>query len=406
MDGVQTMKYRYTAVSTEGLLQKGNIEANSLKEALEKIRKQSLIPIEVKKEDKLVERIKNTLKIKKDNTQTLLFFTENLYRLTKSGIPVDRSLKILTKIFLSNNQELAQILNQISSDIKKGKTLSEALKNTNFFPTFYISLIKAGEISGQLTKVLHYLALYLEEERKFKEELLSAILYPIFLIIFGFLAIQTIFVYVLPKFGNIFNEMGVSPPLFTEILIKCGLFWKNWGWIFLIILLVMLFYFRYIFKLPQKRLWLEKNLINIPMLGKFVLTIELAKIFHALAVTNKGGVTIEKSLKITKEISKLKILKLCLEEIQEGITTGKKLSILTKKLPGNFSFIPELISIGEETGQLGESFEEIAKILEEEGRNLAKKIITLIEPITILFLGLILGISIISILLAIFDLRF
>ncbi len=398
------MKYKYVAISTEGILEKGNIEAESLKEALEKIRKQDLIPIEIKKEDTLLNRLK--LKINKDKTGDILFFTENLYRLTVAGIPIDRSMKILSKIFLNNNYKMAQITNKISLEIKQGKPLSEALKNTKIFPVFYINLIKAGENSGHLTEVLKYLTDYIKKQKKFKQELLSSILYPLFLMIFGMLAIQTVFVYVLPKFGKIFEEMGVSPPTLTKLLINCGIFWKNWGWIFLIFLLIIVCYFHYLLTNVKKRKWFEKQLIRLPIIGKFIICIELAKIFNTLAITNKGGVNIEKSLELVSEISHLEIIKDFFKHISKEIIAGKKLSVLMQQLPGNFYFISELISIGEETGELGENFKEIALILEEESQNLAKKILILIEPITILSLGLILGISIISILLAIFDLRF
>jgi len=398
------MRYSYVAVSPEGKIHKGEIEALSEGQAAEKLREKTLLPLEIKKVHR--GRLSFFKWQRRARTQDLLLFTEQLARLLKAGIALDKALKILTQIFSATDRaELEAVTIALRHELEQGRRLSEALAAQGIFPDFYVNLVQAGEASGALEVILEDLGVYLKERQKFQQELLSALLYPSFLLIFGLLAIQTVLVYVLPRFGNIFEEMGVEPPALTRFLIHLGLFWRQWGWSFLLGLAGLFFYFRYRVFTRQNRSQVENWLIKMPLVGHLVLLADLARVSRSLAVMIKGGVPIEKALALSAAVPSLELLRSFFAGLAEEIKRGKSLSILLVNLPGKLGFVHDLVAIGEETGNLAISFFDVASMCEEEVRVATRRLLNLLEPATILFFGLLLGGIIISILVAIFDLQ-
>ena len=396
------MRFKYLAASPSGSLQQGEMEALSVQEVAEKLREKALVPIEIKE----ARRPWLRLKWQRNRVEDLLLFTEQLHRLLKAGVPLDRALKILAKIFATaGKQDLEHLTNNIKQELEHGKKLSEALANEELFPEFYVSLVRAGEASGALENVLKDLAQYLRDKQQFQQDLLSALLYPSFLLVFGLLAVQTVLVYVLPRFSVIFEEMGVKPPAFTRFLIAFGLFWREWGWVFLVLLAAGFFYVRYVLLAPERRPQLERRLLGLPFVGRMWLLAELARVFRGLSVMLQGGVAIEQALKLAASIPGLVLLRDFFAHLAEEIKQGRALSQLLQDLPLKADFVFDLVAIGEETGDLAASFGEIASLCEEEVRLGTKRFLTILEPATILFFGLLLGTIIVSILVAIFDLR-
>ncbi len=393
------MKFKYQAVDTAGNLQEGEIEAPSLEEAQEAIRAKGLWPVELKAASRL------TLKLKRGPGLTeLILFTVQLNRLLRAGLPLDRALNILQRLLSSSGKDqLATIIDTLSKDIEAGEDFASALSKHPFFPPYYVNLVRAGQAAGALPRILESLADYLQKQQAFRQELLSALLYPSFLLIFGLFAVQTVLVYVLPRFGRIFDDLGVDPPAFTRFLIKLGLFWRDWGPLVLILLLGVGVYLRHRLGSPEGRKRLEELLLRLPLLGRNLLLADLARIFRGLAVMMSGGVPVEKALSLASEIPTLSMLRDLLSRAGEEVKKGQPLSASFRSLP--FPFVVDLLTVGEETGDLAEAFSDIATLAEEEVQNYTQRFLTLLEPAAILFFGLLLGTIIISIMLAIFDLR-
>lgn len=393
------MRFRYEALDNTGRLRQGELIAPNETEALNVLREKGLFPISIAPRKKWL-----LLSLTKGKEKDLLFFTEQLRRLLRSGIPLDKSLEILQKT-LAHDQNLSAFVLEVAESIKGGTTFSEALKDHPWIPSYYVALIKAGEEAGALEETLSSLSRYLQDKEKFKQDLLSALLYPTFLVIFGLLAIQTVLVYILPKFTKIFQDLGVNPPIITKILLKVGIFWKNWGPFFLILALGALIGGRFWIKTPTGRKRLEQWFLKVPFIGSVWLKAELARIFRGLNIMVQGGVSIERALSLAQEIPKSLLLRETLKQAAQGIREGQKLSQLLGSVPFFEGFILELISIGEETGDLARSFQDVSQICEEEVRLKTKRLLTILEPVTILGVGFILGLMIISILLAIFSIQ-
>ncbi len=396
------MRYRYVAVNTDGSLRRGEIEALDLTEALESLRSEGLVPVEV---SPLRRRWRLRLG-SPDRRGDILIFTEQLERLLRAGVPLDRALNILARVFQATGKGfLQEVAEELQRKLERGLPLSQALAEAGIFPEFYVNLIRAGEISGALAEVLRDVVRYLREEEEFRKELQSALLYPAFLLIFGLLAVQTVLVYILPRFGVIFDELGVEPPLVTKVLLQVGSFWRAYGWAFLVLALLAFFYLRWWVRRPSGRTRLEAWLLKVPFLGRVLYLADMAKTFRGLAVMVRGGVSIPKAVDLAAGIPNFSRLREFLAEVSERLKEGQRLSRLFQNFPEHFDFVVNFVTLGEETGDMAQAFADMAYLCEEEVKMATRRFLTLIEPATILFFGLLLGSMIVSILMAIFDIR-
>lgn len=395
------MKFKYEALDQEGNLRRGELEAADELSACEILRKKGLFPVELKTASRLRLRLTRGEKL-----SDLILFTQQLHRLLRAGLPLDRALKLLQKIFQSaGKDELAGLIEAVSRDLSAGEDFASALAKHPFFPAYYVNLVRAGQSAGALPRVLEELSAYLVNRKRFQEELISALLYPSFLLVFGLFAVQTVLVYVLPRFGRIFEDLGVEPPAFTRLLLAVGLFWREWGPFVILALLGLGVWLRFRFRGPEGRARLERFLLRMPALGRYLLLADLVRVFRGLAVMLRGGVPVERALGMAASVAGLNYVKELLERAREDIKHGAPLSGAFQALPRRVHFIYDLIVVGEETGDLAQAFADAADITEEEIQNVTKRFLTILEPAAILFFGMVLGSMIISILVAIFDLR-
>ncbi len=384
----------------EGTIRQGEIEALGLAEAVEHLRTEGLVPIEVTPVRKgIYFRLWST-----DKREDILLFTEQLARLIEAGLPIDRALDILIRVFKATGKTfLWEVAENIRRQLARGQSLSEALSATGIFPEFYVSLVHAGEISGALDVILKDLVRYMKQEHSFRQEFQSALLYPTFLLVFGLIAVQTVLVYILPRFGSIFDELGVTPPLITRVLLSIGGFWRAYGWIFLLLLLGGFFVLKWFVRRPRGRVVTENFLLRLPFLGRFLFLADMAQTFRSLAVMIKGGVSIPQAMILVASVPRFRVFGDFLSQTAQRLKEGARLSWLFQSFPGKFDFVVNFLTLGEETGDMAQAFADLAYLCEQEVKVMAKRFLTLIEPATILFFGLLLGGMIISILMAIFD---
>ena len=395
------MKFKYEALDSEGRLTQGVFEAAGEAEALELLRQKGLWPVSLKPATFWRVNLRRGAR-----TADLILFSTQFLRLLEAGLAVDRALKVLKRIFENAGKaEIAQFIELILRDVSSGLELAEALGKHRFFPDYYVNLIRAGQAAGALPRILRELVSYLEERERFRQELLSALLYPAFLLVFGLFAVQTILVYVLPRFGRLFKDLGVTPPFFTRFLIQAGLFWQDFGPYVLLGLVLVFFFLKRRFSGPQGRKALEAYLLRLPLLGRYLLLADLARVCRGLGVMLRGGVPVERALEMAAEVAGLELLRKLFLKANEQVRHGQPLSNVLQELPEEAAFVYDLVAVGEETGDLARAFEDAALLAEEEVRRTTKRFLTVLEPAAILFFGLVLGSMIISILLAIFSLQ-
>lgn len=394
------MEFSYTALRPDGE-EKGRIEAPSQAEALKILRAKGLVPVEIKP----IKR-KNWFFKKNLSEDDLLLFTEHLRQLIEGGLPLDRALDFLEGVFQATNKKnLAQMANRLRERVRKGQSLSQALEEEPDISHLYVQLIRAGEVAGNLSEVLKALEDYLKRQKHFRSEIISSSLYPLFLVVFGLFAIQTVLVYVLPRFAVIFQEFGTDPPLITKILLRVGLFWKEWGPLILCLLGVFFLVAVRLAREKERRRQIETFVLRIPYLGTLLLLADLARIFRALGVMLSGGLSLYKATLQAARVATLQTLRQLFEEGAEQIRRGISLRVALTGLPAGASFVLDFLGVGEESGDLPRACTQIARICEERFSSATTRILKLMEPISVLVFGLFVGAVLISVLIAIFDIQ-
>jgi len=317
---------------------------------------------------------------------------------------MDRSLQVLSDSM--EDSALRGLCNQILQDIEKGASLSESLDKYGGFSSMYVTLVRAGENSGTLEEVLEHLASYLEEELKAKKEIVSALIYPSLLLGAGLISAYLLLVLVIPRFSVIFMDLDQAIPLPTKIMLFISLVVRKAWWLFPLGLVVLVALFKYSLSRPVWRERWEKLLMyKLPLVSVFVRKREISRFTRAMAILLRGGVPLSRALELVVEISPFEDVRKELRRITKEIKKGRSLSALTKESHFFLSFCTHMVSVGEETGSLDEAFLNVALTFEEDIKESTSRFLNLLEPMIILFMGLLIGSMVISMLMAIFSIN-
>jgi len=334
----------------------------------------------------------------------ILRFTEDLATLLSSGLPLDRSLHILRDA--ADKQALKSVLSDVLKAVQKGSYLSDALANhPKQFSQFYLNMIKAGEAGGFLDVILERMSIYLRDIRELKDYMVSAMVYPLFLLCIGGISIVILLTYVIPKFAVIFGDLGQAIPLPTQVLLSTATFVRRYFLLLVIVLAAVIFLGRRISMTVRGRYRIDSLLRRLPVVGVFVQELETARFARTLATLIKSGVPILESLTLVQGVVRNRVIAESLDFIRERVREGDALS----RPLGASEMFPQLatqmITVGEETGRLDEMLFKIGDIYEKKVRSFIKKGMSLMEPAVILAMGVIIGFVVISILMAIFSMN-
>jgi type II secretory pathway component PulF len=266
-------------------------------------------------------------------------------------------------------------------------------------------MIRTGEASGNLNETLKRLADFLEREDEFKNSIRSALVYPFFVFVVGVLTVCVLLVFVIPRLVTMFEDMGQTLPLPTRILIGVSSFFHDYWWVILAAILLLVFFLRRLYRSPQGRLSLDKLRLKIVMLGPLTLKTEISRLMRALSLLISGGIPITSALDISATIVENRILRAELYKFKDEIKNGSNLSTSLKNSKFFPEFVTNIVAVGEETGGLPRPLMRIADDYERELDRTLKSLARLIEPVIILFVGLIVGFIVISMLLPIFQLN-
>ena len=384
-------KYKYVGYDRYGNIKYGTCSASDeikLKEILKKER------IRIKKFSEITTKIK----ISKEE---ILNFTKEILIMLDSGISIIKILEIQEQQYKA---PLKDILGELKRDILNGDTLGEAFKKyEEIFGSFYIGMIFLGESSGNLDKNLRKICEYLELEIRIIKKIKEVIFYPCILLTFSILILTFLMIYIFPNFIKLFEESKRELPLLTRILIGVS---NNFHMIilfFICILIIIIFFIRYIKKDRVLKEKYDGILLKVPIIKSFIIGNFIIRFSKNISIMLSSGIVIMDILKLLKNFFENIVIKRELEKIEELLFEGKQLSEGLKKnnlFPQKYI---KLVIVGEKSGELSRVFEQIAKLEEERIERDIKKLLTLVEPILIIILGLILSIIIIAIYLPIFN---
>jgi general secretion pathway protein F len=334
----------------------------------------------------------------------LLQFTQELETLLAAGLPLDRSLSILGSLI--EGKEFTEVMRTLLEAVRAGNSLAGAMgEHPDVFPKLYVNMIRAGETGGILDSTLRYLVDYLENSMALKEEVKSALIYPVILSLVAGVSLIVLFVYVIPRFASMFKDVGQALPWITRLVLGSSEFLREYGWVLLILLLVgAAGGTRYITTPAGKAEW-DRFCLRVWLVGDLVRKFETSRFARTLSSLLKGGVPLLQALGTVQGVIGNRLLANAINQVQVRVREGKGMA---RPLGESGLFPPlalNMISVGEETGRLEAMLANVAEHYDQEVKRTTKRLTSILGPALILVMALVIGVVVISMLLAIFSIN-
>jgi len=340
----------------------------------------------------------------KVGTVDVLLFSRHLSIMLKSGISIAEAIEIIEA--QTQNQLFKRIVHSIKKTIVSGRTLSKALSEfPRVFDSFYLSLISIGEESGNLEKNLDYLALQIKKNLEFKKKVQGALLYPMIILATAVLAGSGISIFILPKLVDLLTSLNADLPFTTKVLIFIGTAMKRFGFIIFAGLIAIGILIRALINFPSIKPRWQNLILSTPVYGRFVQNVELSSFCRNLGIMLSSGLPIITALSTQAEATSNIIYKKYFKTLTHEVERGKSIEEIFSS--GQFKYIPliasRMIGVGEKTGKLDESLLYLGDYFEDEVDSAAKNFATIIEPVILIFVGLIVAFIAISIISPIYQ---
>lgn len=396
---VETMPfYAYTAIDGSGRVVKSTMEADSEQLVLSKLRDMSLHVTDIRQVRAAAAQKQAKGRIK---PRSLVVFSRQFATMVDAGIPLLRCLEILSS--QSKDPVLKQTLETIALDVKSGLSLAEAMaKHPNIFNKLYINMIRAAELGGILDKILDRLSGFLEYEAEVRGKIKSAMMYPTLVLVFSVVMLFALFSFVLPKFKEIFNGMNVQLPPVTAALFGFGDFMQAYWWMILIAAAGAVFGIKMWSGTPTGRYRLDYLKLRAPIVGELVLKLSVARFSRTFGTLISSGVPMLRSLEIVGETLGNVVLASAIDTTRTSIREGQKLS-QPLQASGLFpSMVTCMIDVGEESGRLSEMLTKVGDFYDAEVETTIKGLTSMIEPMLIIFMGVVVGFIAVSVMTPVF----
>ncbi|GJD20306.1 type II secretion system protein [Rivularia sp. IAM M-261] len=389
---------------SQGKSRTEKITADSLNEARTNLRQKGFVIQDLKKSQGF--DLKNALdfqtRFASVSVKDKAVFSRQLAALVNAGVPIVRSLGVLGE--QCDNPKLKQALLNISSDVQNGTNLSDAMrKHPQCFDGLYVSMIQAGEVGGVLDEVLNRLAKLLEDVARLQNQIKSALSYPV---VVGFLAVSIFIgmtVFLIPIFAGIFKELGTELPALTQFMLTISEILRSWRLIVLIAVTVGAFIaYKQYYKTAVGRQTIDRLSLKVPLFGDLIQKSSVARFSRTFGSLTRSGVPILTSLEIVRDTSGNQVVANAIDSARSEVQQGGMISMALLKEKVFPSMALQMISIGEETGELDAMLMKIADFYEDEVEQAVKALTSILEPIMIVVLGGMVGTIILSMYLPLF----
>ncbi len=403
--------YEYISLDASGKQQKGIIQADNEKQARQQLRNRDLVPIQV---SQVIERQQDgpafnsasdqrtqRLNLKKTELPLLI---RQLATLVQAGLPIDDALKTLVEQSESKSSE--RILSTIHAKVLEGQSLATAMR---IFPRAFDELvatsIEAGEQSGQLEPVLLQLADYLETRDEMGKQSMTALIYPIVLMITAVVVVAGLMIYIVPKVIQVFESTQVQLPLMTRVLISMSHFLASYGVYLLVLLGLLLVAFLMLRNYPPFQLGWHQFMLKLPGIGRLVRVSQAARFTRTLGILTQSAVPIVSALSLAKQVVNNRVIYAACEHTASAVREGSSLAQAMKSTDQFPPLSVKLVHSGEQSGQLSQMLVRAAVVQEKDVENKIKTLIGAIQPLAILFVGLMVLFIVLAMLLPIFQIN-
>ena len=397
--------FEYKAVDPSGETVQGTMEAASLDMVVLKLQEAGNIPLQARESGSGGFSLGGfTFGRRGMNSREVAEFTQQLSTLLGAGLPLDRSLHVL--LDLAENDRVKKTVAEIRDRVREGGSLSDALEEQHgAFNRLFVNMVRAGEIGGTLDSTLARLTDYLERSRDLKDSVISALIYPILLLFLAAGSLILLLVYVIPQFMPIFEELGGDLPVITKVVLGTASILQNFWWALALITMLIVVQFRRMLADAEKRFAWDTRVLSMRWVGDLVAKIETARLTRTLGTLLTNGVPLLSALSIARNVINSTVLRKEVNDAAREVKTGGSLARNLAK-GGHFPRLAlQMISVGEETGQLDTMLMKVSDTYDTEVRNTIDRLLSIFTPVVTLLLAVLIGTIVLSVLVAILSIN-
>jgi type IV pilus assembly protein PilC len=401
-------EFFYEALDKGGRQVRGVIDAANEDVIIEKLRGMGYYPLKVvqhKTSAKDVDifalpGVRNVMhRIK---TKHVMTFTRQLATLIDAGLPILRSLFILSEQVES--VVFKEKIHAMVKDIEGGSSLSEAMsKHPKVFDGLYVNMVRAGEIGGVLEAVLDRIAYFLEKREALKGKVKSAMMYPVVVSVLAALIVGFILWKIMPRFVVIFEQLGAELPALTLALVKASEILVNKTWIVVLIAVVIFVGFKQINSTKSGKYAIDRMSLKLPVLGELLRKVAIARFAGTLATLVTAGVPILQALDIVRDTSGNEVIARAMDKVYQSVKDGESIHEPLSECPVFPPLVVHMVAVGEETGAIDQMLEKVAEAYEREVDDTVNALTSILEPLLIVFLGAIVGVIVVALYLPLFS---
>ena len=398
--------FRYEALTHSGGSIKNTLEADSKAELVSRLRQMGYWPTDIveETEEGASSDVRKWIKIGSSSVKAadVEFFTYQLATLVNAHVPLPRALEVtLGQI---QNPALNRIVSQVKYDVEHGATFNDALtQHPKAFSDLYVNMVKAGESGGVLGLVLERLAEFAERQRLLKNDVISALFYPVILLALSVSAVAVLMILVIPKFTAMFNDLGVTLPLPTRILIGATDAFQTYWWVGLLIIILGVAGLRQYLRLETGKVWFDRLKLKIPLIGPIISTFAIVRFTRTMATLLENGVRMLPALQVVKDTIGNKVYSNVVAEAEIEVEQGSTLSRELSKSKDFPEFVTHMVAVGEESGEPVHMLSKLSEYYDTEIKKSLERLTSSIGPLVILLMGVIIGFIAVAMILPIFE---
>jgi type II secretion system protein F len=397
--------FTYRAADRRGQTIDGVMEAVDARAVVERLRKEAYFPIKVLAQGERTSLFSLGGGGSRVRQRDLMALTQMLATLFEAGLPLDRALSILEE--LAPSPRVKSIVTDLLHSVRGGSSLSEALAkhHPRPFSRLYINMVRAGEKGGVLEVSLRRLAEFLEARAAFSDAVKSALAYPLVITTVGAAAIVFLMTFVIPRFATIFNDLGQTIPLPTQILMTVSAAMTSYWWVGATLAMAGVLAWRIWTGTPQGRASWDQFILRLPIAGALALKVETARFARTLGTMLKSGVPVLGAMAVVGDMMSNQAVGGAVGRLAEGVKRGGTIAAGMKEHTAFPALAVHMVRVGEETGRLEEMLLKVAETFETDVRTELKRVLGLLEPAIILGMGVLVAFIVVAMLLAIFSIN-
>jgi len=386
------VQFQYSARDAQGKTVKGIVEAADRKSAIDILRQKNLIILGLSEKKRSVDMSVIFPFLKRDTVRTedVVVFSRQMATVVAAGVPLVNALDIIGEQM--DKAHLRARVFKIRDDVEAGASLSEALgRDKDFFSSFFVNMIRAGESSGTLDEILDRLAMYLEKSDNLQRKVSSALIYPAVVSLLALTVTAALIIFVLPVFKEIYSGFGAELPGPTQALLNLSDFMRKYFLVFVILISGAVFLMRKAGKTDKVRHFFDRLKLRLPLFGPLIQKVAISKFTRTFSTLVKSGVPILNALDIVSRTADNVVVEDAVENVKKSVRDGENISGPLAKTNVFPPMVVRMINIGEKTGQLEKMLTKIADFYDTQVDIMVSGLSSLIEPLIIAFLGTVIG---------------